>query len=141
MKKRKNNYIKTERISLKGFITRYILNTRTVIDGKRLKKVAFREKRKGKPHKTMLIVGETGVGKSTLINAIVNYMLGVESKDRIWFEIIETKEQQSDSQTHAITVYDVITEHCPFSLTVIDTPGFGSTEGKNEDLIVAFCPF
>ncbi|KAK3571369.1 hypothetical protein QTP86_008928 [Hemibagrus guttatus] len=76
----------------------------------------------------------TGVGKSTLINAMVNYMLGVESKDRIWFEVIETKEEQYESQTLAVTVYDLFTEHCPFSLTVIDTPGFRKTD---EDLKVA----
>ncbi|KAK3571368.1 hypothetical protein QTP86_008926 [Hemibagrus guttatus] len=68
---------------------------------------------------------------------MVTYMLGVKSNDRIWCEIIETKEDQSVSQTHAVTVYDVFTEHCPISLTVIDTPGFGSTEGKKEDLKVA----
>ncbi|KAG7335456.1 hypothetical protein KOW79_000149 [Hemibagrus wyckioides] len=136
MKKQLNEISRTSR-SIKGFITRYILNTRTVLDGENVKRVAFGEKQKNKPHKTILIVGETGVGKSTLINSMVNYMLGVESEDRIWCEIIETKEKQSVSQTHAVTVYDVFTEHCPFSLTVIDTPGFGSTEGKKEDLSVA----
>ncbi|KAK3571367.1 hypothetical protein QTP86_008925 [Hemibagrus guttatus] len=65
---------------------------------------------------------------------MVTYMLGVESDDRIWCEIIETKQDQSDSQTHAVTVYDVFIEHCPISLTVIDTPGFGSTEGTTEDI-------
>ncbi|XP_060726997.1 uncharacterized protein LOC132846336 isoform X2 [Tachysurus vachellii] len=130
------NKIKKESSSITGFITRYILNTRTVIDDEKLKRVAFGVKQKNKPQKTILIVGETGIGKSTLINAMVNYMLGVESKDRMWFEIIETEEKQTVSQTHAVTVYDVFTELCPFSLTIIDTPGYGSTEGK-KDLNVA----
>ncbi|GAA6095180.1 uncharacterized protein LOC113648199 isoform X1 [Tachysurus ichikawai] len=131
------NKIKRESRSIKGFITRYILNTRTVIDDKNLKRVAFGVKQKNKPHKTILIVGETGTGKSTLINAMVTCMLGVQSKDRMWFEVIETKDDQTISQTHAVTVYEMFTEHCPFSLTVIDTPGFGSTDGKKEDLNVA----
>ncbi|KAK2855328.1 hypothetical protein Q7C36_007197 [Tachysurus vachellii] len=128
--------IKSESRSIKGFITRYILNTRTVIDDEKPKRVTFGVKQKNKPHKTILIVGETGTGKSTLINAMVTHMLGVESKDRMWFEVIETKEKQTVSQTQAVTVYDVFTEHCPFSLSIIDTPGFGSTEVK-KDLNVA----
>ncbi|XP_026769804.1 uncharacterized protein LOC113526711 [Pangasianodon hypophthalmus] len=131
------NKIRKNSRSIEGFLTRYILNTRTIIDGQRLKRVAFGEKDESKPHKTILIVGETGVGKSTLINAMVNYMLGVESTDRIWCEIIETKGNQTDSQTNAVTVYDVFTKHSPFSLTVIDTPGFGSTDGMQDDLTVA----
>ncbi|MCJ8728087.1 hypothetical protein PDJAM_G00000300 [Pangasius djambal] len=131
------NKIRRDSRSIEGFLTRYILNTRTVIDGERLKRVAFGEKDKSKPHKTILIVGETGVGKSTLINAMVNYMLGVKSTDRIWCEIIETKENQTNSQTNAVTVYDVFTEHSPFSLTAIDTPGYGSTDGLQDDLNVA----
>ncbi|XP_017318564.2 uncharacterized protein LOC108263717 isoform X2 [Ictalurus punctatus] len=123
--------------SEEGFITRYILNTRTVTEGERLKRVVFGKKDENKPHKTILIVGETGTGKSTIINAMVTYMLGVGSEDRIWCEIIETKENQTYSQTNAVTVYDVFTKHSPFSLTFIDTPGFGSTEGINKDIKIA----
>ncbi|KAF5905952.1 septin-8-like isoform X3, partial [Clarias magur] len=131
------NKIRTNSRSKKAFITRYILNTTTIIDDDRLKRMEFGDKDESKPHKTILLVGETGVGKSTLINAMVNYMLGVESKDRIWVEIVETKEKQTDSQTHAVTVYDVFIDHSWFSLTAIDTPGFGSTEGIEEDLSIA----
>lgn len=131
------NEIREKSRSKEGFITRYILNTRTVTEGERLKRVVFGKKDENKPHKTILIVGETEAGKSTIINAMVTYMLGVGSEDRIWCEIIETKENQTYSQTNAVTVYDVFTKHSPFSLTFIDTPGFGSTEGIKEDIKIA----
>ncbi|KAF5905951.1 septin-8-like isoform X3, partial [Clarias magur] len=131
------NEINRNSRQIKGLIKRCIINTRTVIDDERLKRVVFRKRDNSKPHKTILLVGETGSGKSTLINAMVNYMLGVRSDDRIWCEIIETTENQTGSKTNVVTVYDVFTEHCPFSLTVIDTPGFGSTEGIEKDVQIA----
>ncbi|XP_060776953.1 tRNA modification GTPase MnmE-like [Neoarius graeffei] len=131
------NEIRRNSRTIEGFITRYILNTRSVFDGEGLKREAFGEKDTNKPHKTILLVGETGTGKSTVINAMVNYLLGVESKDRVWCEIIETKENQTNTPTNAVTVYDVFTEHDPLSLTIIDTPGFGHTDGIQEDLNVA----
>ncbi|XP_036416482.1 immune-associated nucleotide-binding protein 13-like [Colossoma macropomum] len=128
--------IKKNSRTIKGSLTRYILNTKTLIDGERLRRERFGEEDKSKPHKTIILVGETGTGKSTLINAIINYMLGVKWEDRIWCEIIETKDDQTKSQTNAVTVYDVFAEESPFSLSIIDTPGYGSTEGKEDDLNV-----
>uniref|UniRef100_A0A4W4DSK3 Septin-type G domain-containing protein n=1 Tax=Electrophorus electricus TaxID=8005 RepID=A0A4W4DSK3_ELEEL len=75
------------------------------------------------------MVGEIGSGKSTLINAMVDYMLGVQCINRMWCEITETKENQAESQTNAVTVCDVFADQSPFSLTVFDTPGYGSTKG------------
>uniref|UniRef100_A0A3B1KDP5 AIG1-type G domain-containing protein n=1 Tax=Astyanax mexicanus TaxID=7994 RepID=A0A3B1KDP5_ASTMX len=121
----------------KGTFSRYILNTKTVIDGDRLKRETFGEKNESKPHKTILMVGETGTGKSTLINSIVNYMLGVQWENKIWCEIIETKENQPDSQTNTVTVYDVFVEKRQFSFTLIDTPGFANTDGIEKDANIA----
>uniref|UniRef100_A0A3Q2P0H9 Septin-type G domain-containing protein n=1 Tax=Fundulus heteroclitus TaxID=8078 RepID=A0A3Q2P0H9_FUNHE len=98
-------------------------------------------KKSTKINKTMLLVGETGAGKSTLINTMVNYTLGVKWEDKIWFQIInEEGGNQSDSQTSDVIVYEIFGfegQTLPFSLTIIDTPGFGDTRGIEHDAIVS----
>lgn len=92
----------------------------------------------GENEKVFLVVGATGAGKSTLINGIVNYMFGVEWKDDFRFKLITENDKltQADSQTSDITAYTFhATEGSPtpYTFTVIDTPGFGSTEGLKRD--------
>ncbi|XP_030634749.1 uncharacterized protein LOC115815922 [Chanos chanos] len=97
------------------------------------------EKYSGKtPNKAILIVGETGTGKSTLINTMVNYVLGVKPEDKVWFDITgEEGKSQTASQTSHITVYDVFMKESPYSLTIIDTPGFGDTRGIEFDEMIS----
>ncbi|KAK7933667.1 hypothetical protein WMY93_004563 [Mugilogobius chulae] len=93
------------------------------------------------PNKTILVVGATGTGKSTLINAMVNYVMGVKFETNAWIEMIvdNSDRAQSESQTSEISVYEVFGfegETVDFSLTVIDTPGYGDTRGIHYDDIV-----
>ncbi|XP_064204917.1 uncharacterized protein LOC135262056 [Anguilla rostrata] len=93
-------------------------------------------------NRTIMMVGETGTGKSALINMMVNYILGVKWEDKIRFEIIpdESKRHQIESQATVITAYEIFGLEelsVPFSLTVIDTPGYGDTRGLDKDKNIA----
>lgn len=88
--------------------------------------------------RVLLVVGATGAGKSTLINAITNYVLGVKWEDNFRFQLVsnEKGKSQAHSQTEWITAYSFYWQKdFPFSysLTVIDTPGFGDTRGLERD--------
>uniref|UniRef100_A0A671PKF5 AIG1-type G domain-containing protein n=2 Tax=Sinocyclocheilus anshuiensis TaxID=1608454 RepID=A0A671PKF5_9TELE len=99
------------------------------------RQLTFGESDKNKPHKTILMVGETGTGKTTLINTMINYMLGVQREDKVWFEITDDQSDRTSvhSQTSRITVYGFYLQESPIDLTVIDTPGYGDTRAADLD--------
>ncbi|XP_064204947.1 uncharacterized protein LOC135262066 [Anguilla rostrata] len=99
-----------------------------------VRRYTFGKKDSQKRNRTILMVGETGTGKSSLINMMVNYMLGVEWEDKIRFKIIPNDGPISVTVSHTIEIadyeiYGLEELSVPFSLTVIDTPGFGDTRG------------
>eukprot|EP01083_Nonionella_stella_P208583 756847_1 len=79
-------------------------------------------------NRTILFVGETGTGKTTTINSMMNYLYDADFYgDR--YKLIEEKcdaQQATESQTTDISVYYLTPTALDFALTVVDTPGFGN---------------
>ncbi|KAE9547480.1 hypothetical protein FO519_009307, partial [Halicephalobus sp. NKZ332] len=93
---------------------------------------------RAKPQKIVLMVGATGAGKSTLINGMVNYLYGVEKDDSFRLQLIpkESTKSQAHSQTSSVTPYILNWQpgsRLPYTVTFIDTPGFGDTRGIEQD--------
>ncbi|XP_076845704.1 uncharacterized protein LOC143490990 [Brachyhypopomus gauderio] len=89
-------------------------------------------------NKTIMVLGATGSGKKTLINGMINYILGVEWADECRFKLIDEQynKTQADSQTSEVTAYQIHHQNyfkVPYSVTIIDTPGFGDTRGIAHD--------
>ena len=94
-----------------------------------------------KVEKVLLVVGATGAGKSTLINGLVNHVLGVQWNDGFRFKVIadagESSMSHAHSQTQHITAYTFYDTTLPYTLTIVDTPGFGDTGGIEKDKKIA----
>ncbi|XP_067249339.1 uncharacterized protein [Chanodichthys erythropterus] len=91
-----------------------------------------------KENKTIMMIRATGAGKTTLINSMINYILGMEWKDDFRFVLIDEGKQksQAESQTSEIMAYQINHRpgfQIPYSLTIVDTPGFGDTRGIAHD--------
>nr|CAH0102678.1 unnamed protein product [Daphnia galeata] len=88
-------------------------------------------------HKIVILLGATGCGKSTIVNGIINYILGVEWNDPFRFCIInEAIQDEGLSQTTSVTAYTI--HHMegmkiPYDFTIIDTPGYGDIRGLERD--------
>ncbi|XP_037837915.1 uncharacterized protein LOC119618057 [Kryptolebias marmoratus] len=91
-----------------------------------------------KPNRTIMVSGATGAGKSTLINGMINYILGVQWEDSYRFKMVDEGQStlQAHSQTSEVTVYKIYHQKgfkVDYSLTVVDTPGFGDVRGVDRD--------
>ncbi|XP_051808950.1 uncharacterized protein LOC127535328 [Acanthochromis polyacanthus] len=94
-----------------------------------------------KRNRTIILLGATGAGKSTLINGMINYILGVQWEDSYRFKLVHEDQwrSQSHSQTSEVTVYKINHQEgfqINHSLTIIDTPGFGNTRGIERDKLI-----
>ncbi|KAK7884344.1 hypothetical protein WMY93_027467 [Mugilogobius chulae] len=83
---------------------------------------------------TLLVLGAKGVGKSTLINSMINYIFDVQWTDSYRFKLVQEDQVKSlsQSQTSEVTVYKINHQDgfkIPFSLTIIDTPSTGDSGG------------
>eukprot|EP01084_Bolivina_argentea_P268580 456238_1 len=86
--------------------------------------------------RTMMVIGATGTGKTTLLNSMMNYLWNVEYDDKYRYKLVyEIKKSggQADSQTDTVTAYYLDPPALDYQLTVIDTPGYGDTRGIKQD--------
>ncbi|CAL8236504.1 unnamed protein product [Boreogadus saida] len=95
----------------------------------------------GKKNRTIMFLGATGAGKSTLVNRMINYILGVEWDDTFRFKLVDesTAISQTQSQTSEVNVYKLYHREgfkIDYSLTIVDTPGFGDTRGIARDKLI-----
>ena len=83
----------------------------------------------------VLITGETGVGKSTLVNMIANYLYGVGARDNFRYQLIAegTPSVQAVSQTSVVNMYAIKSQLCSKPIVLIDSPGYGDTRGLEYD--------
>ncbi|KAI6656580.1 hypothetical protein LOD99_1375 [Oopsacas minuta] len=90
--------------------------------------------------KKIIIMGETGTGKSTLLNAFVNYAAGVEMDDPLRFKLVidevDRAGDQSISQTTDISGYLIEDTLLGYDIQIWDTPGFGDTQGIERDEMI-----
>ena len=88
--------------------------------------------------KVLLVIGQTGHGKTTFINALVNIYLGISFNDKFRYLLVRNENKnQLNSITKQITIYKIRPKkelNFP-PLIIIDTPGFGDTGGDKEDKV------
>ncbi|GCB75294.1 hypothetical protein scyTo_0019748 [Scyliorhinus torazame] len=109
-------------------------------DGHRVK-CSFGKRTRNHSVKKIMVLGATGAGKTTLINGMINYILGVKWEDNFRYKLIDegTGRSQAESQTSSITAYELHHREgfqIDYSLTIIDTPGFGDTRGLTRDKLI-----
>ena len=79
-----------------------------------------------------MVVGKTGEGKTTMLNALINYHLGVQLEDGFQYVLINEKnmnKSQALSQTDEVISYEIEAYGGKPALIVVDTPGFCDTRG------------
>ncbi|KAK8730912.1 hypothetical protein OTU49_007696 [Cherax quadricarinatus] len=94
-----------------GFIT-YEIQTEDIEkdEDKKIQVVAIGPDNNG-PIKSVLLLGETGVGKTRVINTMINHLFGVSFEDNFRLQlkdqVLNNSSLQVESQTEYITAYKV----------------------------------
>jgi predicted GTPase len=84
----------------------------------------------------VLIVGMTGVGKSTFLNSIVNYFMGIDMEDEFRYVVCSDmfNNKGGKSSTTTVNIYGIPKQgKLKKAIRLIDIPGLGDTDGIKKD--------
>ena len=83
-----------------------------------------------KNDKVILLIGQTGNGKTTLINFLINVLLGIEYDDNFRFKIIveEKRSDESKSNTSGVHSYNLKVDGYPFPIVKETDIRIGSSQ-------------
>ena len=130
------NKIRNEKIKTEIIKRSQLIEKKGDLDIYLYPKIELREEEKLNESKVLLFCGQSGVGKTTFINAFLNIILGVSYDDKFRFKLIvekQTENGQTESQTSEINFYYIEKTEIYPSFVIIDTPGIGDTKGKERD--------
>jgi len=83
---------------------------------------------------SLLLVGQTGTGKTTFLNSLINFILKVNYSDIIRYLLVdENNYEKYLSQTKEVNIYHIKSHNSFPPIKIIDTPGFGDTSGIEFD--------
>jgi nicotinamide riboside kinase len=67
----------------------------------------LKNKRNREEEKTIMLVGSTGSGKSTLVDGIVNYVMGVSFEDPFRFTLVKLEDDERRKTGNQVSLYFV----------------------------------
>lgn len=85
---------------------------------------------------TLLLVGETGVGKTSFLSLIANVLAGNELEEYVDLHDLTNEKGglHSQSQTNSAKVYELESKN-GITIRILDTPGLADTRGASQDEI------
>lgn len=81
-------------------------------------------------------MGETGTGKTTLLDAFVNKIASIDYADSWRYRLVDESDlapPAGQSRTQEINEYFINDDKNVFNLRIFDSPGYGDTRGIKVD--------